>query len=73
MPQGDRARLTDGAEYKELADVFPALEKYKSDHTEKNLEKLCVEIAEFIRTVYASTRSDREREIFRKMIQKLNK
>ena len=58
-------------EYREAVDIFPALHKYKTEHTTVNLQKLCVEIAEFCRAVYASTKSSEEREVFAKMIDKL--
>ena len=63
------AQLT--VEYREAVDIFPALHKYKTEHTTVNLQKLCVEIAEFCRAVYASTKSSEEREVFIKMIDKL--
>lgn len=60
-------------EYSEIADIFPALQRYKDDHSTVNLKKLCVEIVDFCRSVYASTRNNEEREIYYAMIQKLNK
>lgn len=60
-------------EYKEAIDIFPALHKYKIAHTIPNLQKLCFEISEFCRAVYASTRSSEEREIYRAFVSKLNK
>lgn len=54
-------------------DIFPALQKYKNEHNTANLQKLMVEILEFCRSVYASTRSEDERKIYRSMIEKLNK
>ena len=59
-------------EYREAVDIFPALHKYKTEHNIANFQKLCVEISEFCRAVYASTASPEEREIFAKMIDKLN-
>ena len=53
--------------------IFPALQKYKDEHSTANLQKLMVEILEFCRSVYASTRSDDERKIYYSMIEKLNK
>ena len=38
-------QLTD--EYKEAIDIIPALHKYKVTHNITNLQKLCVEIADF--------------------------
>ena len=52
---------------------FPALKKYKDEHNTANLQKLMVEILEFCRSVYASTRSETERKIYHSMIEKLNK
>ena len=54
-------------------DIFPALQKYKDEHNTANLQKLMVEILEFCRSVYASTRSEDERKIYHSMIEKLNK
>lgn len=54
-------------------DIFPALQKYKDEHSTANLQKLMVEILEFCRSVYASTRNDQERKIYHSMIEKLNK
>lgn len=59
--------------YSEIADIFPALKKYKDEHSTANLQKLMVEILEFCRSVYASTRNEAERKIYHSMIEKLNK
>lgn len=59
--------------YSEIADIFPALKKYKDEHNTANLQKLCVEISEFCHSVYASTRNEQERKIYRTMLEKLNK
>ena len=60
-------------EYREAIDIFPALHKYKIEHTTNNLQKLCVEIAQFCRAVYASTTSEQERKIYFDMLEKLNR
>ena len=60
-------------EYREAIDIFPALHKYKYEHTTDNLKKLCVEIAQFCRSVYASTTNEQERKIYFDMLEKLNK
>ena len=60
-------------EYREAIDIFPALHKYKYEHTTDNLKKLCVEIAQFCRAVYASTTNEQERKIYFDMLEKLNK
>ena len=60
-------------EYREAIDIFPALHKYKTSHNTENLQKLCVEIVDFCRAIYASTENDEERTIFKNMIvDKLN-
>ena len=59
--------------YSEIADIFPALKKYKDEHNAANLQKLMVEILEFCRSVYASTQNEAERKIYHSMIEKLNK
>ena len=60
-------------EYEEIVAIVPALHKYKADHNITNLQKLCVEIADFCRAVYASTTSPQERQIYFAMLDKLNK
>ena len=57
----------------EIADIFPALQKYKDEHNTANLQKLMVEILEFCRSVYASTQNEAERKVYHSMIEKLNK
>lgn len=59
-------------EYNEAVGIFPALHKYKADHNADNLKKLCVEVASFCRSIYASTQSEQERTIYRDMLKKLN-
>lgn len=60
-------------EFREAVSIFPALHKYKYEHTADNLKKLCVEIAQFCRAVYSSTRNEQERKIYFDMLEKLNK
>ena len=60
-------------EYREAIDIFPALHKYKANHNITNLQKLCVEIADFCRAVHSSTTSPQERQIYFDMLDKLNK
>lgn len=60
-------------EYKWAIDTFPALHKYKNEHNVANLQKLCVEISDFCRSVYASTTNEQERKIYFDMLEKLNK
>ena len=60
-------------EYGEMiTGIFPALHKYKSEHNTANLQKLCVEVADFCRAIYASTQNEEERRIYKDMLAKLN-
>ena len=59
--------------YSEIADIFPALQKYKDEHNTANLQKLMVEISEFCQSIYASTQNEKERKIYFLMLDKLNK
>jgi hypothetical protein len=58
-------------EYEEAVSIFPALHKYKDTHNTVNLQKLCVEVIDFVRAIYSSTQNEEEREILRKTIDKL--
>ena len=60
-------------DYSELKDFFPALQKYKTEHNTANLQKLCVEIKEFCKSVYASTENEQERNVYFSMVDKLSK
>lgn len=60
-------------EYRGIVEIFPALHKYKTQHSKENLQKLCVEISDFCRAVYASTRNEQERNIYFDMLEKLKK
>lgn len=64
-------QITD--EYREAIDIFPALHKYKTEHNTENLKKLCVEIADFCRAIYASTQNEQERKIYFDTLDKLIK
>lgn len=73
MYESNREDLTNGSGRTALDDVFPSLQKYKDEHNADNLQKLCVEISGFCRSVYASTRCEEERSVYQAMIKKLNK
>ena len=61
-------------EYSEIiTGIFPALHKYKTEHNTDNLKKLCVEIVDFCRAIYASTQNEQERNTYKSMLDKLNK
>ena len=59
-------QLTD--EYREAVDIFPALHLYKVDHSDANLTNLCIQVAEFCKAIYASTRNPHEREIYSRVL-----
>lgn len=71
--QGNSVHLNAAANEKELVDLFPTLKTYQEEHTIPNLQKLCFEISEFCRAVYASTQNDAERQVYAEMLLKLNK
>lgn len=60
-----------GEEHKEALNIFPALWKYQEEHSELNLQKLCVEVAQFCESIYASTTNPNERVIYKKMLENL--
>jgi hypothetical protein len=60
-------------EYREAIDIFPALHKYKTEHSKENLQKLCVEVSQFCRAIYSSTRNNEERQVYFNMLDKLKK
>jgi hypothetical protein len=60
-------------EYAEAVDIIPALHKYQSEHSLENLQKLCVEVLEFCEAIYASTRSDEERSVYKRVFAKIKK
>jgi hypothetical protein len=60
-------------EYEWVIDTFPALHKYKTEHSTDNFQKLCVEVSQFCRAIYASTQNEAERRIYFDMLDKLRK
>ena len=46
---------------------------YRPLHNTDNLKKLCVEIADFCRAIYASTQNEDERQIYRNMVENLKR
>ena len=60
-------------EYREVVGIVPALHKYQKEHSAINLQKLCVEVADFCNAIYASTQSEAERSIYHDMLKKIIK
>lgn len=58
--------------YSDLKEIFPALQKYKTEHNTANLQKLCAEIKAFCKSVYASTENEEERNVYFSMVDKLS-
>ena len=58
---------------KELREIFPALSKYQQEHNIDNLQNICVEAVQFCNSIFASTRNEEERNIYRKIFEKLSK
>lgn len=70
--QGERAKSEKPTEdNSELKDLFPALQKYKTEHNTANLQKLCAEIKAFCKAVYASTENEEERNVYSLMVDNL--
>lgn len=70
--QGEKAESEKPTEdNSDLKDLFPALQKYKTEHSTANLQKLCAEIKQFCKAVYASTENEEERNVYMLMIDKL--
>lgn len=65
MHESNRESITSSEEF------MPSLRKYKDERSLVNFQKLCVEIVEFLRNVYASTRNEEEREVYRQMLNRL--
>lgn len=55
----------------ELTDIFPALSKYQTSHSEHDLKKLCLEIQEFCQSLYVTIANDEHRKIYFDMTKKL--
>lgn len=55
----------------ELVDIFPALSEYQTNHNEHTLKKLCLEIQEFCQSIYVTTTSREERQIYFDMVEKI--
>ena len=70
--QGEKAKNEKPTEdYSELKNLFPALQKYKTEHNTANLQKLCAEIKQFCKSVYASTGNEEERNVYMLMVDNL--
>lgn len=55
----------------ELGDIRPALKRYNAKKSLENFERLCVEIEEFCKAVYAEIDSEEKRDIFVKTLDKI--
>lgn len=51
-----------------MENVSNALKEYQENHNEQTLEKLCFEVSEFCKAIYASTHTEQERKIFKKRL-----
>lgn len=48
--------------------IFPALQEYQTNHNISTLKKLCIEISDFCRALYASTTNDEERQVLKEFL-----
>ena len=69
----DNEMFKTNTQYKETVDIFPSLQKYKEKHSTLNFQKVCVELSQFCKDLYASTQNEEEREIYFNMLDKLNR
>lgn len=54
-------------------EILPSLASYRNEHSVQNLQKLCAEIAQLCREVYASTQNATERAVYFGTLEKLMK
>lgn len=48
--------------------IFPALSEYQANHNISTLKKLCIEISDFCRALYASTQNEEERQVLKEFL-----
>lgn len=66
-------RLKTNAQDTEASNIFPSLQMYKEEHSTLNFQKVCVDLIHFCKDLYASTQSEKERQIYNNTIDKLVK
>ena len=55
----------------ELGDIRPVLKRYNTEKSLENFERLCVEIEEFCKAVYAEIDSEEKKNFFIKTLDKI--
>ena len=50
-------------------DSMPALANFQNNHTEQNLQRVCLEIRELCLSVWATLRTEEEKTIFKNMVE----
>ena len=61
----------ENASESELGDIRPALNRYNTEKSLENFERLCVEIEEFCKAVYAEIDSEEKKNFFIKALDKI--
>ena len=61
----------ENASESEFGDIRPALNRYNTEKSLKNFERLCVEIEEFCKAVYAEIDSEEKKNFFIKTLDKI--
>lgn len=52
-------------------ELLPTLKDFRQNHTEHNLQKLCLEIQEFCISIYSTLQNQEEKNIYSNMIKNL--
>lgn len=61
----------ENASESEFGDIRPALNRYNTEKSLENFERLCVEIEEFCKAVYAEIDSEEKKNFFIKTLDKI--
>lgn len=61
----------ENASESEFGDIRPALNRYNTEKSFENFERLCVEIEEFCKAVYAEIDSEEKKNFFIKTLDKI--
>ena len=66
----EKPELTRTKEYEEAFAVFSALNNYKESQSLTAFKKLCIKIEDLLNQIFASTKTNEERDVFLKSIDK---
>lgn len=69
----EKPELTRTKEYEEAFAVFSALNSYKESQSLTAFKKLCIKVEDLLNQIFASTKTNEERDVFLKFIDKFKK